>query len=422
MPKWRGQTTASGRSARSSSPIVPFHRTRCLEPDVIPLGVTIHGTCFLLELGCVGVHISVALAGAMIDRCNNIPVLQELLMLILRPVVVHVVVPPRRAQQYRLGRAGTPLRGGAALPQHTWAALVPPADAAFDKLLLLRPRRNPAPTTKLLDKNNIERPVLPFQQKSIDDYRAAQEAQDATTATSDNENPTVSRTTLPTTSQILDVTSSPPPTDHTKDKRLISEVEISSNEDSDSAPAKSPKCPPKKKAKNSMTLGNPDAVDADGFLVDINVQSIDDDGSPGDVDKTQDVKEFFHASFSKEVTGKDGKVKKKLYCKCKLCLNHTGIVADPSTCRQHCELKHAGKYRNWCKKAGFELKLAGDVAAWKLKAKQSQWTIDGHLASIEWLVATDQPISALNHPKFKEMINIAACATNGVKIPGCKAT
>ena len=68
-----------------------------------------------------------------------------------------------------------------------------------------------------------------------------------------------------------------------------------------------------------------------------------------------------------------------------------------------------GKYQNWCKKVGFESKLVGDVAARKLKAEQSQRTIDGHLvekkmtdrtiaysdklfrqASIEWLVATDQ--------------------------------
>ncbi|KAH9159939.1 hypothetical protein EDB89DRAFT_1857309, partial [Lactarius sanguifluus] len=116
------------------------------------------------------------------------------------------------------------------------------------------------------------------------------------------------------------------------------------------------------------------------------------------------------------------------------------IVADASTCRRHCESKHAGKYRNWCKKVGFESKLAGDVAARKLKAEQSQCTIDSHLVekksanqvtysdnlfrqvAIEWLVATDQPIQALDHPKFKEMINIASRATNGVKIPSCKAT
>jgi hypothetical protein len=106
--------------------------------------------------------------------------------------------------------------------------------------------------------------------------------------------------------------------------------------------------------------------------------------------------------------------------------NHTGIVADASTCRRHCESKHAvnpthfwkrdarslpaqGKYRNWCKKTGFESKLAGDIAARKLKLEQSQRTIDSYLveknfpdgtasysddlfqqAAIEWLVATDQ--------------------------------
>jgi transposase InsO family protein len=43
-------------------------------------------------------------------------------------------------------------------------------------------------------------------------------------------------------------------------------------------------------------------------------------------------------------------------------------------------------------------------------------------AAIEWLVATDQPIQALEHPHFKEMIDIASRATAGVKIPGRKAT
>jgi hypothetical protein len=33
-----------------------------------------------------------------------------------------------------------------------------------------------------------------------------------------------------------------------------------------------------------------------------------------------------------------------------------------------------------------------------------------------------QPIQALEHPKFKEMVNIASHATNGIKIPGHKAT
>ncbi|KAG2135074.1 hypothetical protein BD769DRAFT_1290517, partial [Suillus cothurnatus] len=31
-------------------------------------------------------------------------------------------------------------------------------------------------------------------------------------------------------------------------------------------------------------------------------------------------------------------------------------------------------------------------------------------------------IQALKHPKFKEIVDITSCATNGVKIPGRKAT
>ncbi|KAH9983971.1 hypothetical protein BJV77DRAFT_953457, partial [Russula vinacea] len=116
------------------------------------------------------------------------------------------------------------------------------------------------------------------------------------------------------------------------------------------------------------------------------------------------------------------------------------IVAEVSTCRRHCGSKHAGKYRNWCKKPGFESKLPGDVIARKLKPEQSQRTIDGYLvekkstdgsvahsdrlfqqAVVGRLVATDQPIEALEHPKFKEMIDIASDPTNRVKIPDRKA-
>jgi hypothetical protein len=103
--------------------------------------------------------------------------------------------------------------------------------------------------------------------------------------------------------------------------------------------------------------------------------------------------------------------------------------------------------------------LPGDVKARKVKAERAQQTINSHLierklaervlpysdklfkkAAIEWLVTTDQvslrhplmqivtdvwcvePIQAFEHPKFKEMIDVAARATNGVKIPGRKAT
>ena len=60
--------------------------------------------------------------------------------------------------------------------------------------------------------------------------------------------------------------------------------------------------------------------------------------------------------------------------------------------------------------------------------------------ALEWLIETDQvlfhfktvapsliyhtnqPIQALDHPKFKEMISVAARATHGVTVPNCKAT
>ncbi|KAG1822934.1 uncharacterized protein BJ212DRAFT_1263646 [Suillus subaureus] len=43
-------------------------------------------------------------------------------------------------------------------------------------------------------------------------------------------------------------------------------------------------------------------------------------------------------------------------------------------------------------------------------------------AAIKWLIATDQPIQALEHLRFKEMVDVASRATQGVKIPGHKAT
>ena len=45
-----------------------------------------------------------------------------------------------------------------------------------------------------------------------------------------------------------------------------------------------------------------------------------------------------------------------------------------------------------------------------------------HQVAIEWLVATDQPIQALEHPQFKKMIDIASRATKGVNVPSRKVT
>ncbi|KAJ6530454.1 hypothetical protein DFH09DRAFT_934196, partial [Mycena vulgaris] len=88
-------------------------------------------------------------------------------------------------------------------------------------------------------------------------------------------------------------------------------------------------------------------------------------------------------------------------------------------------------------------RLEADVKARKKAAdkKLHQKTLNTHLrekpereipcsdklfrdVALEWLIATDQVSSALAHrrPKFIEMIDIAARATNGVKISSGKNT
>ena len=65
--------------------------------------------------------------------------------------------------------------------------------------------------------------------------------------------------------------------------------------------------------KKHGTLGNPIAVDADGLLLDVDVQSVD-DSPPTREDKRQDVDQFFYTAITKDVKGKS-----KRYCTCKLC-------------------------------------------------------------------------------------------------------
>jgi len=65
--------------------------------------------------------------------------------------------------------------------------------------------------------------------------------------------------------------------------------------------------------KKSATLGNPQATDADGLLVDMDVQPVNDNPSTRE-DKRQDVDNFFRAAVVKGVNGKS-----KKYRACKLC-------------------------------------------------------------------------------------------------------
>ncbi|KAG2351106.1 hypothetical protein BDR07DRAFT_1386546 [Suillus spraguei] len=153
--------------------------------------------------------------------------------------------------------------------------------------------------------------------------------------------------------------------------------------------------------KHKSQEKSPELVDEDGVLVDVDV-SIADQGSSRE-GKTADIDNFFSAAF--EHTGTNGKVKKHRKKKCIL-------VNEATTLCRHAEAHFGGKYWKWASENLFESMLPGDIKARKEKAQ----------AAIEWLVATDQPIQALEHPKFKEMVDIASHATNRVKISGREAT
>ncbi|KAG6858613.1 hypothetical protein C0995_015311 [Termitomyces sp. Mi166 len=147
--------------------------------------------------------------------------------------------------------------------------------------------------------------------------------------------------------------------------------------------------------KKHISLGNPTAVGDDGFLADINVQPINEEIETRE-DKRRDIDQFFHQPVTKEVSGKQ-----KKYCICKVCLNKTNIVNEATTLRHHLE----GKYRKWVQENKLGSKLPGDVKKRKADAD-----------------TVVKPIQALEHPKFKRMIDLASRATDGVKIPGQKST
>ncbi|KAJ7659107.1 hypothetical protein DFH06DRAFT_1130673 [Mycena polygramma] len=237
-----------------------------------------------------------------------------------------------------------------------------------------------------------------------------------------------------------------------KQKPIVVDSGSESKSGSDSSPA-SPKLDPSGKKNSRATratkngdrirgtkrLGktsgsDPTALGADGMLADIEVQPLT-PATESKSDPTADIKQFFGDPFTAPGRGNVP----KLHRKCKTCgltfdLRDT-LISDATTNRRHMA-KHANLYRKWAKKHGFESKLEEDIKSRKKaladaeeeKAKLHQQTLEPHLrekpdrVALEWLIATDQPIDALNHPKFKEMIDVASRAPDGVKIPGRKAT
>ncbi|KAM6501757.1 hypothetical protein JOM56_001734 [Amanita muscaria] len=140
--------------------------------------------------------------------------------------------------------------------------------------------------------------------------------------------------------------------------------------------------------KKRSTLGNPDAKDDQGLLLDVEVQSIE--HAPCREDKRRDVDQFFHRPLVREVMVNQGDI---------------AIVDEVTTLRRHLEASHIGKYRLWAKSANFESKLPGDVK----KRKAAMAVV---------------PINIFEHPKFKFMIEVSSQATRGicVKIPSGKTT
>ncbi|KAI0373339.1 hypothetical protein BV20DRAFT_937980, partial [Pilatotrama ljubarskyi] len=118
------------------------------------------------------------------------------------------------------------------------------------------------------------------------------------------------------------------------------------------------------------------------------------------------------------------------------------LVAEISTLRRHLQATHLNAYYTWATSNNFDSMLPKDTRARREeRRKNEQSTLDFHVkpkaprppvvkysdelfrqAAIEWLIATDQPVQALEHPKFQEMIDIAARATEGVKLPNRKQT
>ncbi|KAG6851723.1 hypothetical protein C0991_006725, partial [Blastosporella zonata] len=155
-------------------------------------------------------------------------------------------------------------------------------------------------------------------------------------------------------------------------------------------------------------------------------------------DKGKDVNEFFEASVL--VQGKPRRA-------CKPCSKKgpkVDFTAEISTLRRHIQSVHYAAYHQWAKANNFNSMLPKDVKARnqaKMTENEAQPTLDPHLrerpppmkivkytdtafsqAALQWLAITDQPLDALNHPKFQEMIHIASRAENGVQIPSIKQT
>ncbi|KAK0222638.1 hypothetical protein EDD85DRAFT_779154, partial [Armillaria nabsnona] len=118
------------------------------------------------------------------------------------------------------------------------------------------------------------------------------------------------------------------------------------------------------------------------------------------------------------------------------------FATDVSTRRHHLAAKHKGDYCAWCKANNFESMLPEDTAKRRKEEKEklAQSSLDEHVvdlthqkretrvvysdhnwerATLRWMINTEQPIDAFQHPDFIRMIHMAAQAPDGqIFLPG----
>ncbi|KAF8550337.1 hypothetical protein OG21DRAFT_1487829 [Imleria badia] len=103
------------------------------------------------------------------------------------------------------------------------------------------------------------------------------------------------------------------------------------------------------------------------------------------------------------------------------------LVAEISTLQHHLQSYHRAEYVKWAKDNDFTSMLLNDQKSQKEDLQPARQTqLDGHLQPSTPKYSNKRfhaaPISALKHPSFKKVIEVAVQATNGVKIPSCKYT
>ncbi|PPQ81719.1 hypothetical protein CVT26_007781 [Gymnopilus dilepis] len=215
---------------------------------------------------------------------------------------------------------------------------------------------------------------------------------------------------------------------------ILSDDDNDSDEDAEKTPSLS--SPKTKKKKKKKVAKKKKVSDKAG---DASIQSIDiEDSGPSDIlNKTDPTADLTH--FYRDAPPKKGST--KIRAECIVC--HEDFCNAHSTKCRHLESKHVGIYRKWAKQNNFESRLPSDTQQQRESVADElvQTAVNDHFktatpedkpppysdelfkqAALEWLLETNQPIQAFDHPKFQRMIDIASRATRGVKLPSRKQT